>query len=292
MSDLSALYISEVITSHESSQQQSGITELNLSATNMKAKSGLFIGEALLANPTYPITRIKFKDVDLEENGLYRLLEAVNATKSILRVHIGVISDFGLRTMSELLRENTNLLRLEFQESKTHICLHFSDVAKPWTEAGKHAFCSMLKDHTELQTIIFKSPLCEGSEADPHTAFRQEIEFYTTKKLNEHKQTKRFEKRHHDCEPQSMFEEMLTLIESKSTLKKMPVRKFFNNTFGTILNDALFALKKKQSKEPDNLEIFTKKGSIKFVGLYLFENLPQNERDPDLYNSSDSHDEI
>ena len=38
----------------------------------------------------------------------------------------------------------------------------------------------------------------------------------------------------------------------------MPVRKFFNNTFGPILNDALFGLKKKQSKEPDNLELFSK----------------------------------
>lgn len=70
------------------------------------------------------------------------------------------------------------------------------------------------------------------------------------------------------------------------------MRKFFNNTFGTILNDALFALKKKQSKEPENTEIFTKKGSIKFVAFYIMENLPQNEREPDLYNSSDSNDEV
>jgi hypothetical protein len=71
-----------------------------------------------------------------------------------------------------------------------------------------------------------------------------------------------------------MFENILSLIENKETHRKMPVRKFFNNTFGTILNDAIFALKKKQSKEPDNEEIFTKKGSVKFVALYLMENLP------------------
>jgi hypothetical protein len=71
----------------------------------------------------------------------------------------------------------------------------------------------------------------------------------------------------------------------------MPVRKFFNNTFGTILNDALFALKKKQSKEPDNLEIFTKKGSIKFVAMYLIENLPEQEREADQYESSGSGDD-
>jgi hypothetical protein len=54
----------------------------------------------------------------------------------------------------------------------------------------------------------------------------------------------------------------------------MPVRKFINNTFGTLLNDAIFALKKKQSKEPENTELFTKKGSVKFVALYLLDNLP------------------
>jgi hypothetical protein len=66
-----------------------------------------------------------------------------------------------------------------------------------------------------------------------------------------------------------MFDNMLELVEKKDKSKKMPVRKFFNNTFGTILNDAIFALKKKQSKEVDNYELFTKKGSIRFVALYL-----------------------
>ena len=42
-----------------------------------------------------------------------------------------------------------------------------------------------------------------------------------------------------------MFENLLGLIENKDKSKKMPVRKFFNNTFGTLLNDAIFALKKK-----------------------------------------------
>jgi hypothetical protein len=112
----------------------------------------------------------------------------------------------------------------------------------------------------------------EGDK-DRHDNFKHEIEFYTNKKAHEHKQLKKYEHRHHDCEPESMFEGMLKHLEKKET-KKMPVRKFFNNTFGTILNDALFALKKKQMKEPENLEIFTKKGSTKFVSLYLLENLP------------------
>jgi len=44
----------------------------------------------------------------------------------------------------------------------------------------------------------------------------------------------------------------------------MPVRKFFNNTFGSLINDAIFALKKKQAKSKQNA-ILTTQGSIKFV---------------------------
>ncbi len=130
----------------------------------------------------------------------------------------------------------------------------------------------MLKTCTELQTVKYKGVRveCEGGN---YNDFKHEIEFYTNKKEHEHKQGKKYEHRQHDCEPESMFEGMLKHLEQNET-KKMPVRKFFNNTFGTILNDALFALKKKQMKEPENLEIFTKKGSTKFVSLYLLENLP------------------
>lgn len=67
----------------------------------------------------------------------------------------------------------------------------------------------------------------------------------------------------------------------------MPVRKFFNNTFGRLLNDALYALEKKQEKEPDNEEIFTKNASIAFVAKYLLENLPDNEKNPFDYEGGE-----
>ena len=38
---------------------------------------------------------------------------------------------------------------------------------------------------------------------------------------------------------------MLKLIEDKDEHKKMPVRKFFGNTFGYLLNDAIYQLTKK-----------------------------------------------
>lgn len=41
---------------------------------------------------------------------------------------------------------------------------------------------------------------------------------------------------------------MLEYLEKKDKNQKMPVRKFYNNTFGQILNDAIFALQKRQKK--------------------------------------------
>lgn len=106
----------------------------------MESKTAQFIGEALLSNPNYPIEKLKFKGVNLEETGLYRLLEAVNANKNINRLHIGIVSDSGLRIMAELLSRNKSLMRLEFQENPY----------KRWTQDAKLAFTQMLKNHTEL----------------------------------------------------------------------------------------------------------------------------------------------
>ena len=58
----------------------------------------------------------------------------------------------------------------------------------------------------------------------------------------------------------------------------MPVRKFFNNTFDTLINDAVFALLKKQKKSKST-HILTMQGSIKFVAQFLMENLPENEQE-------------
>jgi len=45
-----------------------------------------------------------------------------------------------------------------------------------------------------------------------------------------------------------MFNNLLKVLDDKEEHEKMPLRKFFNNTFGNILNDAVFALMKKQMK--------------------------------------------
>lgn len=150
---------------------------------------------------------------------------------------------------------------------------------------------------SELEQVKFTSAFsAEGEEdgeqvSEKHALFKQEIDFYTNKKLTRHKKDKKFEKRQEECNPDNVFENILTLIEDKESQKRMPVRKFFNNTFGTLLNDAIFALKKKQSKEQENTYLFTKKGSVKFVALYLLENVPIHEKEPDMYDSSGSGEE-
>lgn len=78
-----------------------------------------------------------------------------------------------------------------------------------------------------------------------------------------------------------MFEHMLKLLEDKDKNHKMPVRKFYNNTFGTILSQALFLLKKKQAKFGNHREYFTCEGMIKFVAFHLLDNLPDGEVQPD-----------
>jgi len=71
---------------------------------------------------------------------------------------------------------------------------------------------------------------------------------------------------------------MLANIEDKKENHKMPVRKFFDNTFGNLLNDALFDLRKKQSRSDKKDDpIFTKEGMIKEVGMYIAEHLPEAE---------------
>ena len=60
----------------------------------------------------------------------------------------------------------------------------------------------------------------------------------------------------------------------------MPVRKFFNNTFSTLLNDACFTmLKKIQKEKTKGGAILTTQGMVKYVSAYLMDNLPEQEEE-------------
>ena len=78
-----------------------------------------------------------------------------------------------------------------------------------------------------------------------------------------------------------MFGNLQELIDNDSERQNnyanMPVRKFYNNTFNTLLNRAIFNLTKKQTQQPDNLDYFTKEGMIKYVAFQLLDNPPDGE---------------
>ena len=76
--------------------------------------------------------------------------------------------------------------------------------------------------------------------------FKKEIEFLVKKIKKDNKNEQEREERLESCSNDRMFESVLKLIEDKEEHQRMPVRKFFSNTFGSLLNDAIFALMKKQ----------------------------------------------
>ena len=102
----SCLYLKEAIAR----QGGKNVTKLVLAKNKgLKDKAGLHIGDALLANPDHPISKISFKKVDLGDDGLLRILEACNANKNIKKVNLGYISCEGMKLMSKALKNNTSL---------------------------------------------------------------------------------------------------------------------------------------------------------------------------------------
>ena len=88
-----------------------------------------------------------------------------------------------------------------------------------------------------------------------------------------------FEDRMKSCDQESMFQQMQDYLDTKNKNAKMPARKFYNNTFDQILNDALFSLKKRQSKATGDeaLELQYHQGQVKFVASYILDKLPSGE---------------
>ena len=74
-----------------------------------------------------------------------------------------------------------------------------------------------------------------------------------------------------------MFDKLLKLIEDPDSNQKMPVRRFYDNTFKQSLNRAIYNLKKEQLKHPEVQEYFTLEGMVKSVAFDMLENLPEGE---------------
>ena len=115
--------------------------------SGLKLKAGIFIGDALRDNKDHPIEKVTFKDVYLGEDGLMRLLEAINVNKNITKAHIGIVSNQGLLLMARSLRFNTSLKKLKFQEH----------TEKRWEEKSKEEFVKMLRmEQIPLSKVKFQ----------------------------------------------------------------------------------------------------------------------------------------
>lgn len=116
LTDLTALHLASLF------EKQNGhnITKLVLDDNCFTSKAGEYIGEALAANPTYPIKKLSFKGISLESIGLTRIIEACNLNKNVKKLHIGVLTDDGLKALSQLLEPNESLEQLSFEETQDH----------------------------------------------------------------------------------------------------------------------------------------------------------------------------
>ena len=83
---------------------KTNITKLNLSNNpGLKFKSGIFIGDALVSNPDQPVRKVSFKNCNMKEDGLIRILEACNKNKNIKSLHAGYVSNKGLKALAQVL---------------------------------------------------------------------------------------------------------------------------------------------------------------------------------------------
>lgn len=89
LSDLAALHLSKVF------EPETGfnINSLNLKGNKFTSKAGEYIGEALCNNPDYPLGKLVFGGICLEETGLVRIIEAVNANKNVVQLNVGIVTD-------------------------------------------------------------------------------------------------------------------------------------------------------------------------------------------------------
>ena len=133
----------------------------------------------------------------LESIGLTRIIEACNVNANIKQLNIGVLTDDGLQSLAQLLRENTSLEVIEIQETK--------DPQKLWSGIGRGAFTEMLKKCTVLKQVILNFTR-ENEPADQE--FTAEIQFYTEMKTKEAAKKANYMEIMRSCDPKQMFENL------------------------------------------------------------------------------------
>jgi len=162
LSDLAALYIQEAIQKEGSKH----FNKINFGGNpRLSSKSGVFIGQSLIDNVDHPVSKISFKNCDLGEPGVVRIIEASNCNKNIKKINLGLVSDRSLKSIGELLRTNTSLEKLKFSEHKQ----------KLWSAQNKELFVQMLKENKTLKKVTFIPADKSDPEHNGHYMFKKEI---------------------------------------------------------------------------------------------------------------------
>ena len=118
----------------------------------------------------------------------------------------------------------------------------------------------------------------------------ERIEYFCDKRKEYFKKTQDFRKRNKSLGQKSLVDKIIGDIEHGKPQKVM-VKKYFKNTFGDLLNDAMYELTRKQIKYSDKKdEYFSVEGCCKFVGEFLLENLPEHEKES-LQNEKEEEDQ-
>jgi hypothetical protein len=79
----------------------------------------VFIGQGLIDNVDHPVTKISFKNCDLGEAGVHRIIEASNCNHNVKKINMGLVSDRSLKSIAQLLKNNTSLEKLKLSEHKS-----------------------------------------------------------------------------------------------------------------------------------------------------------------------------
>lgn len=111
----------------------------------LSSKAGVFIGQGLIDNVDHPVAKINFKNCDLGETGVHRIIEASNVNKNVKKINLGFVSDRSLKSIGELLKHNSSLEKLKFSEHKS----------KLWSTAHKELFVQTLKENKTLKKVTF-----------------------------------------------------------------------------------------------------------------------------------------
>jgi hypothetical protein len=70
-----------------------------------------------------------------------------------------------------------------------------------------------------------------------------------------------------------LFREKLDLIQEKKQENSIiSIRSYLNRTIGELLNRALYELEIQRERNQNNDQLFTARGSVKFIAQFLIDN--------------------